>query len=249
MPATRTAQNPYTKDNLPSFRKNVCEACGASVRAKRDQERHARGHLPEDTLEHITMKKPFKCEWDGCTKRFSQKSTLIVHVAAIHTGEKNYHCPDCPSSFADPSAWSRHRKRRHGWVSPKARGPRRSNVYAPYAMPIGEDFEPKEQFPAHTAPPVMSSYMPGYAYDIAGPAAAPDYFVDPRTPSLSSSSSPASSSSIPSPMGMQMPHPWDLAAPFHASYASYEEYPAIEQMLNHLWSGQPQQWAINAPLF
>ncbi|TRM67036.1 hypothetical protein BD626DRAFT_390333, partial [Schizophyllum amplum] len=56
--------------------------------------------------------RPFSCPYDDCDKRFQQKHTMEVHVAAIHTGEKNHVCPvsDCGAAFADPSALARHRK-------------------------------------------------------------------------------------------------------------------------------------------
>lgn len=262
-------QTSYTKDNVPGFSGNICDACGVTVRAKRDKARHALGHLPEDTPEHVTLKKPFQCEWAGCLKRFSQRGTLEIHIAAKHTGEKKYICPTCDWAFADPSARHRHRRRQHGWQSPRARGPRQSAASTPYTRPTPVDFEPKMQFPAYTAPPVMFSLMPGY--DSAGPAAAPDFFVDPQTPPLSSSvSSPGSSSPLPSPVddtfhfndalppfptvdlnqyatvvaqpmsqpfGMQVPQPWGYEVPSvtPTNFASYEEYPAIEQMLNQMW--------------
>ncbi|SPO20694.1 related to Zinc finger protein [Ustilago trichophora] len=52
----------------------------------------------------------FPCTWNGCSKVFTRKSTLSIHVRTAHLGEKPFECPDCGRRFAHKHLVSRHRR-------------------------------------------------------------------------------------------------------------------------------------------
>ncbi|TRM59373.1 hypothetical protein BD626DRAFT_153917 [Schizophyllum amplum] len=161
MPATRTKQNDYATESIPTFYGDVCLDCFVTVHTRPEQERHARSHYLDDQPGNVEKKRPFPCPYEGCSWSFAQKNTREIHIAAKHTGEKKHKCPDCFQAFADPSGRAKHRKNHHGWVSPRARKPK---YYAPYSMP---NVHPKTHVPACTAPEVMTRDMSGSAYDRA----------------------------------------------------------------------------------
>lgn len=245
MPATRTKQNDYATESIPTFYGDVCLDCFVTVHTRPEQERHARSHYLDDQPGNVEKKRPFPCPYEGCSWSFAQKNTREIHIAAKHTGEKKHKCPDCFQAFADPSGRAKHRKNHHGWVSPRARKPK---YYAPYSMP---NVHPKTHVPACTAPEVMTRDMSGSAYDRAASPAPLMFFAglrfpsSPITPSASTFTS-ESSSALPSRAGDACNGNGTYPA-FPTQYASYEEFPALEQMLDDLWQQEAQYTAL--PLY
>ena len=62
--------------------------------------------------------KPFKCEFDGCDRRFANSSDRKKH-SHVHTSDKPYNCRvrGCEKSYTHPSSLRKHMKI-HGDVSP-----------------------------------------------------------------------------------------------------------------------------------
>lgn len=60
----------------------------------------------------------FPCTWNGCSKVFTRKSTLSIHVRTAHLGERPFECPDCGRRFAHKHLVSRHRRTCKGARSP-----------------------------------------------------------------------------------------------------------------------------------
>ncbi|SPO19778.1 related to Zinc finger protein [Ustilago trichophora] len=52
----------------------------------------------------------FPCTWNGCSKVFTRKSTLSIHVRTAHLGERPFECTDCGRRFAHKHLVSRHRR-------------------------------------------------------------------------------------------------------------------------------------------
>ncbi|KAH6940002.1 hypothetical protein HPB50_023905 [Hyalomma asiaticum] len=72
-------------------------------------------HPPTDqwcctTLTH-TREKPFKCEFEGCDRRFANSSDRKKH-SHVHTSDKPYNCKirGCDKSYTHPSSLRKHMK-------------------------------------------------------------------------------------------------------------------------------------------
>ena len=66
----------------------------------------------------VTGEKPFKCEFDGCDRRFANSSDRKKH-SHVHTSDKPYNCKirGCDKSYTHPSSLRKHMKV-HGKTSP-----------------------------------------------------------------------------------------------------------------------------------
>uniref|UniRef100_A0A672KAK3 C2H2-type domain-containing protein n=1 Tax=Sinocyclocheilus grahami TaxID=75366 RepID=A0A672KAK3_SINGR len=55
--------------------------------------------------------KPFKCEFDGCDRRFANSSDRKKH-SHVHTSDKPYNCKvrGCDKSYTHPSSLRKHMK-------------------------------------------------------------------------------------------------------------------------------------------
>lgn len=64
----------------------------------------------------ISGEKPFKCEYEGCDRRFANSSDRKKH-SHVHTSDKPYNCrvPGCDKSYTHPSSLRKHMKC-HGGV-------------------------------------------------------------------------------------------------------------------------------------
>lgn len=82
-----------------------CQYCGRCFGLEVNMKRHVR-------TVHLKIKE-FICSFKGCNSAFAMKSTLQIH-SRIHTLEKPYVCPVCPSAcYSDPSTLSKHMKNLH----------------------------------------------------------------------------------------------------------------------------------------
>lgn len=53
--------------------------------------------------------KPFKCEFEGCDRRFANSSDRKKHMH-VHTSDKPYLCKMCDKSYTHPSSLRKHMK-------------------------------------------------------------------------------------------------------------------------------------------
>ncbi|NXM05635.1 ZIC5 protein, partial [Tyrannus savana] len=55
--------------------------------------------------------KPFKCEFDGCERKFANSSDRKKH-SHVHTSDKPYYCKirGCDKSYTHPSSLRKHMK-------------------------------------------------------------------------------------------------------------------------------------------
>ena len=67
---------------------------------------------------HVPGEKPFKCEYEGCDRRFANSSDRKKH-SHVHTSDKPYNCKvkGCDKSYTHPSSLRKHMKV-HGKTSP-----------------------------------------------------------------------------------------------------------------------------------
>lgn len=59
--------------------------------------------------------KPFKCEFDGCDRRFANSSDRKKHMH-VHTSDKPYLCKMCDKSYTHPSSLRKHMKVKTRWL-------------------------------------------------------------------------------------------------------------------------------------
>lgn len=59
----------------------------------------------------ISGEKPFKCEFDGCDRKFANSSDRKKH-SHVHTSDKPYYCKvrGCDKSYTHPSSLRKHMK-------------------------------------------------------------------------------------------------------------------------------------------
>lgn len=61
------------------------------------------------TLLLVLGEKPFKCEFEGCDRRFANSSDRKKHMH-VHTSDKPYLCKMCDKSYTHPSSLRKHMK-------------------------------------------------------------------------------------------------------------------------------------------
>uniref|UniRef100_A0A8C9FPA7 C2H2-type domain-containing protein n=1 Tax=Pavo cristatus TaxID=9049 RepID=A0A8C9FPA7_PAVCR len=60
-------------------------------------------------LRTFPREKPFKCEFEGCDRRFANSSDRKKHMH-VHTSDKPYLCKMCDKSYTHPSSLRKHMK-------------------------------------------------------------------------------------------------------------------------------------------
>ncbi|KAB7500498.1 Zinc finger protein GLIS2, partial [Armadillidium nasatum] len=65
----------------------------------------------EASVRHSSGEKPFKCEYEGCDRRFANSSDRKKH-SHVHTSDKPYNCKvrGCDKSYTHPSSLRKHMK-------------------------------------------------------------------------------------------------------------------------------------------
>ena len=68
----------------------------------------------------LTGEKPFKCEYEGCDRRFANSSDRKKH-SHVHTSDKPYNCKikGCDKSYTHPSSLRKHMKVHEKPMSPQ----------------------------------------------------------------------------------------------------------------------------------
>ena len=56
-----------------------------------------------------TGERPFKCQWQGCTKAFPTSSTLKRHMRT-HTDERPFECNFCKKRFRQSTTRNKHER-------------------------------------------------------------------------------------------------------------------------------------------
>lgn len=86
--------------------------------------------------------KPFKCEFDGCDRKFANSSDRKKH-SHVHTSDKPYYCKvrGCDKSYTHPSSLRKHMKIhcKSPPGSPSALG------YSAVATPIDDSLSPAQE--------------------------------------------------------------------------------------------------------
>ncbi|KAI5828710.1 hypothetical protein K523DRAFT_387320 [Schizophyllum commune Tattone D] len=118
----------YSQESLPGFVNNICEGCGVRVIDRHNQRMHSIGHLSDNLWWADAVKRPYRCGY--CGMGFSQSNGLRRHVAAYHDESLKNPCPSCDKTFACLGGLLRHRRRKHNYETPNARGQREE----PYEM-------------------------------------------------------------------------------------------------------------------
>ncbi|OAX36789.1 hypothetical protein K503DRAFT_801761 [Rhizopogon vinicolor AM-OR11-026] len=128
--------------------------CSESFTKFADFKKHEAGHARPE--------KVHTCNFPGCDFTTLQKRSFEIHYAR-HTGEQRYSCPhNCDFRTHDPSALTRHRKAKHGYVPPP-RGPRGGGRVAA-APAASADTTPSSQSPASSYAPHPGGPDPSFAF-------------------------------------------------------------------------------------
>ncbi|KAG1786380.1 uncharacterized protein HD556DRAFT_1057036 [Suillus plorans] len=97
--------------------------CGETFTKFKEFKRHEAGHADNTRT----------CTFPGCHFATIIKRSFDIH-SARHTGEQRYGCPhDCTFRTHDPSALTRHRKTKHGYVPSSRSGRESGHVSVPSA--------------------------------------------------------------------------------------------------------------------
>lgn len=75
-----------------------------------------------------TGKKPFACTEPGCDRKFSDRSGLRYHRAAVHSNERPHKCQFCTKAFIRKRSLTMHMKKHQGQVQPPPLSPKRKAV-------------------------------------------------------------------------------------------------------------------------
>ncbi|XP_058450245.1 zinc finger protein 501-like isoform X2 [Malaya genurostris] len=78
----------------------VCSSCPRRFASDRRAKSHAETHLPSD------VKNIHPCRY--CNKKFSKVASVVLHIKAIHIGERPYICEECGKDFTTNGSLKEH---------------------------------------------------------------------------------------------------------------------------------------------
>jgi len=114
------------------------------------------GNGPPSPSLNFAGEKPFKCEFEGCDRRFANSSDRKKHMH-VHTSDKPYICKVCDKSYTHPSSLRKHMK-----VIPAAPRP-----FPPRAGTLGR-WRAQGSVPRGRAVPDLALRAPGVARAVPG---------------------------------------------------------------------------------
>uniref|UniRef100_G1LCV4 C2H2-type domain-containing protein n=1 Tax=Ailuropoda melanoleuca TaxID=9646 RepID=G1LCV4_AILME len=93
-------------------------------------------------INHI-REKPFKCEFDGCDRKFANSSDRKKH-SHVHTSDKPYYCKirGCDKSYTHPSSLRKHMKIHCKSPPPSPGALGYSSVGTPVGAPLSPVLDP-----------------------------------------------------------------------------------------------------------
>uniref|UniRef100_A0A452S8Z8 C2H2-type domain-containing protein n=1 Tax=Ursus americanus TaxID=9643 RepID=A0A452S8Z8_URSAM len=99
--------------------------------------------LLNNTVSEMTWEKPFKCEFDGCDRKFANSSDRKKH-SHVHTSDKPYYCKirGCDKSYTHPSSLRKHMKIHCKSPPPSPGALGYSSVGTPVGAPLSPVLDP-----------------------------------------------------------------------------------------------------------
>ncbi|KAI6078710.1 Zinc finger protein ZIC 5 [Aix galericulata] len=134
----------------------------------------------------VPGEKPFKCEFDGCDRKFANSSDRKKH-SHVHTSDKPYYCKirGCDKSYTHPSSLRKHMKIHCKSPPPSPPPPGCYAAAGPPDGPLPPEADPAAEPPRVPLSPPVTNLSEWYVCQAGGAPRRP------RTPS-SRAASPAS---------------------------------------------------------
>ncbi|EPY72990.1 hypothetical protein CB1_060782082 [Camelus ferus] len=104
-----------------------------------------------------TGEKPFKCEFDGCDRKFANSSDRKKH-SHVHTSDKPYYCKirGCDKSYTHPSSLRKHMKIHCKSPPPSPGALGYSSVGTPVGAPLSPVLDPTRSRSSTLSPQVTN---------------------------------------------------------------------------------------------
>ncbi|KAJ7024669.1 hypothetical protein C8F04DRAFT_153845 [Mycena alexandri] len=179
------------------------KGCLWSYSRRSDLKRHLPIHMSPEEREN----RMYKCPEASCNKKFLQKSNMITHHTARHTGLRPYICTQCSYCTADPSCLHRHMCDIHAYVPGSEPRKKQSAATVLFSMiepvlpasPSSEYSDSWNSEPFSTAAPSSPSISYDEQSAFYSLPTTPDYVLhsDPPSPASSCDSSPPASPTTP----------------------------------------------------
>lgn len=115
------------------------------------------GFLKPNFCSLISGEKPFKCEFDGCDRRFANSSDRKKH-SHVHTSDKPYYCKvrGCDKSYTHPSSLRKHMKVHCKSPPPPSANASYHSSTNPLGAPLSPASEPHRNRSANLSPQVTN---------------------------------------------------------------------------------------------